>query len=55
MQQYNKFWIALGLALGVLGTGVSDGKMTASEWVAVAIAFVGAMGVGLTPNKPAAP
>lgn len=53
MQQFNKFWVALGAALGVLATGVADGHMTASECVAVAIAFVGAMGVVAVPNKPA--
>lgn len=51
LARYNKLWVALGAGLGVLATNWSDGHMTASEWVAMAIAFVGALGVYAAPNK----
>lgn len=44
-----KFLVALIAALGVLLV-VLDNGVTASEWVQVAIAFLGALGVYAVPN-----
>ena len=49
--QVRKFLVALGAALGVLATALHDSQVTASEWVGVAIAFLGALGVYQVPNK----
>lgn len=50
MSKYNKFLVALGVALGVLGTALSDGTVTPAEAVAVVVAFVGAFGVRQVTN-----
>lgn len=55
LQKYNKLWVALGAALAqvavVLNDTVSPNVITTSEWVTVAIAFVGALGVYAIANK----
>jgi len=55
LQQYNKFFVALGASLAqvvvVLNDTVSPGVITTSEWVTVAIAFVGAITVYAVANK----
>lgn len=48
----NKLWVALGAALAVLGTAVADETVTTTEWVAVALAFLGALGVYQVSNVP---
>jgi hypothetical protein len=45
MAQYRKFLVAASAALGVAGTAVADGKLTAAEGIAIAVAFLGALGV----------
>ena len=45
-----KFAVALAAALGVLATTLPDGVDT-SEWVAVALAFLGALGVYGVANE----
>lgn len=50
MSKYNKFFVALFVALGVLGTALSDGIVTPAEAVAVAVAFLGALGVRQVTN-----
>ena len=54
LQKYNKLWVALGAALAqvavVLNDTVSPNVITTSEWVTVAIAFVGALGVYAIAN-----
>ena len=46
-----KFFVAIGAALAVLATAFADGSVSASEWVQVALAFLGAFGVYAVPNK----
>ena len=46
-----KFAVALAAALAILATTLPDGVET-SEWIAVALAFLGALGVYGTPNDP---
>lgn len=55
VNQYAKSLIAaLIAALTALGTGLTDGSMSPAEWVAVALAFVVALGaVYSIPNAPA--
>lgn len=48
---YAKCVIAGSAALAVAGSALSDGHITASEWVAIAAAALGTLGVGLVPNK----
>jgi len=45
-----KFVIALAAALAILAVVIQDG-ITASEWIQVAISFIGALGVYSVPNK----
>jgi len=49
---YNKLIAALTAAVGVLATTISDG-ISATEWVSIALAFLGALGVYAVANKPA--
>lgn len=45
-----KFWIALlGAGLQALASYMSDG-VTTSEWLLIAIAVLGVLGVGIVPN-----
>jgi hypothetical protein len=44
-----KFWMALSAAVGVMGTLMPDG-LNGSDWVTVALAFLGAAGVYAVPN-----
>lgn len=50
-QVYAKAVVAVSAALGVLATALADGEVTGSEWVAIAVAFLGALGVSQVPNK----
>lgn len=52
MQAYNKFLVALASALAVLGVSL-DAGVTGQEWIAVALAALGALGVYAVPNRPA--
>lgn len=52
MGRYNKFLVALASALGVLATALADDGVTPSEWVGVALAFLGALGVYALRNVP---
>lgn len=47
-----KFCVALIAALAILGTALADGVVVASEWIQVAIAFAGAIGVYQAENVP---
>lgn len=38
-------------ALVALQTGLSDGTVTPSEWITIALAGLGALGVWAVPNK----
>lgn len=40
-----KFFVAVGAALGVAATALADQVVTAPEGVAIALAFLGALGV----------
>jgi hypothetical protein len=53
MAHYAKFIAALAAALAVTGTCLADGHITAAEWVAIAVAFVGALAVRQVTNAPA--
>ena len=48
-----KFLVALAAALAILVVALSDDAVTRLEWVQVAIAFLGAVGVYQIPNKAA--
>lgn len=47
-----KFCVALVAALGITATALSDGTINASEWIAIALAFAGALGVYQATNAP---
>lgn len=47
-----KFLIAVGAAVGVAAAALADGSIDATEGIAVALAFLGAIGVYQVPNKP---
>lgn len=47
-----KFCVALIAALGVAATAVADGTISTSEWVSIALAFIGAFGVYAATNTP---
>lgn len=47
-----KFVVAAAAALAVLGAGLADGSLDASEIVAAAVAGLGAAGVYVVPNRP---
>lgn len=49
---YNKLWVAIGAAAGQLALAVGDDKVTQVEWIAVALAFIGALGVYQVSNVP---
>lgn len=46
-----KFLIALAAALAILATAVVDNAVSWSEWIAVILAFLGALGVYVVPNR----
>lgn len=51
MNQYWKFLIAaLTTGLVALQTALTDGTVTTAEWVTIAIAALGALGVWAIPN-----
>ncbi len=45
-----KFCVALIAALGVTATALADGTITTSEWVSIALSFLGALGVYAATN-----
>lgn len=47
----HKFMVALGAALGVLGSSLADGSFTSNEFSGVVIALAGAFFVWLVPNR----
>lgn len=46
-----KFLVAVGAALGVLAVALVDNSVSPQEWIQVAIAALGAVGVYSIPNK----
>jgi len=56
MNTYAKAVVALLTAAAIAAqTALSDGVVTASEWVSIAIAALGAIAVYTVPNTPSAP
>ena len=56
MNQYAKFVIAALTAAAIAAqTALSDGVVSASEWVSILIAALGALTVYVVPNKPPPP
>jgi hypothetical protein len=56
MSTYAKALIALLTAAAIAAqTALSDGVVTASEWVSIAIAALGALAVYAVPNTPPPP
>jgi len=56
MGKYAKTVVAVvAAALAVLTVVLDDGKITGAEWVQVALAGLGALGVYAIPNKPKSP
>lgn len=54
--KYAKTIVAVAIAaLTVVYTAVTDGAITGQEWVQVALAGLGALGVYAIPNAPTAP
>ena len=49
-----KLLVALATALSILSVLLADG-LTGQEWIAVALSFLGALGVYAVPNRPATP
>lgn len=48
-----KFLVAAATAgLVALGAALSDDHVSTAEWVTIAVAAVGAVGVYLVPNRP---
>lgn len=52
MDKYRKFLVALAAGIGVLITALADGEVIASEWCAIALGVLGALGVYQIPNEP---
>lgn len=51
--KYAKFVVALVAAgLVALQVALTDGHVTGQEWITIALAVLGAAGVGLVPNAP---
>lgn len=56
MGRYAKGIVAfLAAAASVAVAAISDGTITPSEWLGIALAGLGAVGVVVVPNKPAEP
>ncbi len=52
MSRYTKSIVAVLVAgLTVLASATTDGEVAASEWVNIALAAVGALGVYALPNR----
>lgn len=47
-----KFLVAVVTALGILATALSDDIVTKVEWIQIAIAGIGALGVYQISNDP---
>lgn len=55
MTRYIKSFVAVLVAgLTVLASAITDDKVTNAEWVNIALAVVGALGVYALPNRPPA-
>lgn len=52
LARYNKFIVAAGAAIGVLGVALADGHISGAEIWQIVLAIGGALGVYATPNKP---
>lgn len=50
-----KFLVAVSAAIAVLATVWADGAVTGTEWLEVALAFLGALGVYAVPNRDTKP
>lgn len=50
IQYAKKFCVALIAALGILSNALADGHVSSSEWISVAVAFLGALGVYAVTN-----
>jgi len=48
-----KFYVALSGFAGVTASVTADGVVDATDWTALAVAFVTALGVYLAPNRQA--
>lgn len=46
-----KFCVALAAALAVLATALANGSVPNGEWLQIALAFAGALGVYATSNQ----
>lgn len=46
-----KFVAAVAAALAIAGVAVVDNSVTPSEWIQIALAFLGAVGVYSIPNE----
>lgn len=53
-QVYAKGIIAVGAAMGVIGTALADGHVSEAEVGSIAVAVAGAIGVIVKANKPQA-
>jgi hypothetical protein len=54
MKQYAKFAVAVvAAALVALQTALTDGTVTGQEWITIALAALGALGVLAVPNATA--
>ncbi len=53
MTRYTKTAVAVLIAaLTVLASAITDERITNAEWINVALAALGAVGVYVLPNKP---
>lgn len=55
MSNVRKALVAAGAAIAVAVTATADNVVTTSEWLAMAAAALGALGVYAVPNKPKPP
>lgn len=55
MTAYNKCIAALSAALAIAITVTADGSVSLNDAVVIAAAFVGALAVYATPNRPTEP
>lgn len=56
MKKVAKFVVAFLAAAAVTAVAaISDNTITPAEWLAIAVAGLGAVGVYVVPNKPAEP
>lgn len=51
LTEARKFTVALAAALGIALVALADNSISPTEWVQIAIAFLGALGVHQIANK----